>query len=162
MDCFDISRVFRDIENIKSQMQLMQEAQQTSLTVHAAICDGHQHRRSDSRSPVRAAPVRIPPSRDSPVRVSPARDSPARDRSPARGSLARDSLTRVSNESLLTGNHVDNPGTAGSDVETDTESEEESQVDQLLRLARLQCLHHPQRGANNRSRRPRYKKLCYT
>ena len=48
-DCFDISRVVKDIENIKSQIQLLQEAQQTSLAVHAAICDGHQHRRLHTR-----------------------------------------------------------------------------------------------------------------
>ena len=177
MDCFDISRVVKDIENIKSQMQLLQEAQQTSLTVHAAICDGHQHRRADSRSPVRVSPSRDSSARDSPVRVSPVRNSPTRDRSLVRDSLARelpagdslarelhagdslarDSPTRVSNESLLTGNHVVNPG---SDVETDTESEEESEVDQLLRLARLQGLHHPQRGANKQNRRPRYKNFA--
>ena len=82
MDCFDISRVVKDIENIKSQMQLLQEAQQTSLTVHAAICDGHQHRRAGSRSPVRASPVRVSPSRDSPACDSPVTHPLVTDRPP--------------------------------------------------------------------------------
>ena len=77
------------------------------------------------------------PVRDPPAPVSPAREFSARD------STARDSPTRLSNEGFLT----DNPG---SDDESDTESEEEFELDQLLRLARLQGLHNPPRQSNNR------------
>ena len=60
--CFDISQVVMDIETIKSQMQLLQEAQQACLTVHAAICDGHQHRSSSVFLPsVTRQPVTCPP-----------------------------------------------------------------------------------------------------
>ena len=38
MDNFDMSRVIRDMEVIKLQMKVLQEAQETSLAAHVAIC----------------------------------------------------------------------------------------------------------------------------
>ena len=38
MDNFDMSRVIRDMEAIKLQMKVLQEAQETSLAAHVAIC----------------------------------------------------------------------------------------------------------------------------
>ena len=39
MDNFDMSSVIKDMENIKNQMRLLQEVQETSLSVHAALCN---------------------------------------------------------------------------------------------------------------------------
>ena len=39
MDNFDMSSVIKDMESIKNQMRLLQEAQETSLSVHAALCN---------------------------------------------------------------------------------------------------------------------------
>ena len=38
MDNFDMSRLIRDMESIKLQMKVLQEAQETSLSAHVAIC----------------------------------------------------------------------------------------------------------------------------
>ena len=38
MDNFDMSRVIHDMETIKLQMKILQEAQETSLAAHVAIC----------------------------------------------------------------------------------------------------------------------------
>ena len=38
MDNFDMSRVIHDIETIKLQMKILQEAQETSLAAHVTIC----------------------------------------------------------------------------------------------------------------------------
>ena len=38
MDNFDMSRVIHDMEIIKLQMKVLQEAQETSLAAHVAIC----------------------------------------------------------------------------------------------------------------------------
>ena len=38
MDNFDMSSVIKDMENITNQMGFLQEAQETSLSVHAALC----------------------------------------------------------------------------------------------------------------------------
>ena len=38
MDNFDMSRLMRDMESIKLQMKVLQEAQETSLSAHVAIC----------------------------------------------------------------------------------------------------------------------------
>ena len=38
MDNFDMSRIIRDMEAIKLQMKVLQEAQETSLAAHVAIC----------------------------------------------------------------------------------------------------------------------------
>ena len=39
MDNFDMSSVIKDMENIKNQMRLLQKVQETSLSVHAALCN---------------------------------------------------------------------------------------------------------------------------
>ena len=45
----------------------------------------------------------------------------------------------------------------GSDDDSHTGSEDESELDQLLRQTRLQDLHHPRRRTNSRNCRSRYK-----
>ena len=46
MDNFDMSSVIKDMENIKNQMRLLQEAQETSLSVHAALCKDKSRERA--------------------------------------------------------------------------------------------------------------------
>ena len=43
MDNFDMSRLIRDMESIKLQMKVLQEAQETSLSAHVANCSEKSH-----------------------------------------------------------------------------------------------------------------------
>ena len=51
MDNFDISSVIKDMESIKNQMKIMQEVQESTLIVHAALCNDKKREISVDQSP---------------------------------------------------------------------------------------------------------------
>ena len=72
MDNFDMSSVVREMEIIKNQMRIMQEVQETSLKVHAALCDDksrEHHEDHDEQSSVGQSPA--PSTGATPLRQSP-------------------------------------------------------------------------------------------
>ena len=72
MDNFDMSSVVRQMEIIKNQMRIMQEVQETSLKVHAALCDDksrEHHEDHDEQSSVGQSPAPSPGA--TPLRQSP-------------------------------------------------------------------------------------------
>ena len=42
MDSFDMSRIVHEMTSVKSQLQILQEAQETILNAHAALCEKSQ------------------------------------------------------------------------------------------------------------------------
>ena len=57
MDNFDMSSVVRDMEIIKNQMKIMQEVQEASLTVHAALCGDKSREHEDVQTNVERSPA---------------------------------------------------------------------------------------------------------
>ena len=51
MDNFDMSSVIKDMESIKNQMKIMQEVQESTLIVHAALCNDKKREISVDQSP---------------------------------------------------------------------------------------------------------------
>ena len=58
MDNFDMSSVIKDMDSIKNQRRLLQEAQETSLSVHAALCN--EKSREGAAQPIENEAVRSP------------------------------------------------------------------------------------------------------
>ena len=53
---FDMSRIITDIDTIKAQMKVIQEAQETTLTVQAALCTDAAQRESAQPPSVHSTP----------------------------------------------------------------------------------------------------------
>ena len=78
LDNFDLSSVIKDMNTIKEQMKFLQEAQESSLNVHAAICKSahDKKRKKKSKTPTLVTTTSSAPTVSSPPSTPPAAISP--------------------------------------------------------------------------------------
>ena len=51
MDSFDMSKIIDEMTSVKSQLQILQKAQETILNAHAALCEKSQVVEKNPESP---------------------------------------------------------------------------------------------------------------
>ena len=117
-ELFHIARVIKDIENIKTQMSILQEAQQTFLTVHAAIYNNHAHTAAAEQAPITVDVIQQQPyvSRWNNAVITPMND-------PLRSSVVVPASDRSATEDI------------DSNI---NDSDGENDEEQILRLATIQ------------------------
>ena len=66
MDSFDMSILIHEMTSVKSQLQILQEAQETIFNAHAALCEKSQVVEKHPESPISSLPPNTPPDVDTP------------------------------------------------------------------------------------------------
>jgi len=125
MDTFDMSRILRDIETLKLKMQILQEAQEVSLTANLALANNEL---------------------SSAVLTTGSQDPPTESNSPESNQSAIEQVEAITTSALEptaqhSNNHLDNGGPSIQAVEEPNNEEPESDDHDLLRLAEIQELH---------------------